>query len=102
MIDVKPLLARARALVAWVANKPVPTLAWITFGVVAVLNPAKVGVLLWAICKLAVFAHAGNWADCRIFPNDQPDKLDGIEQGTAWKRKAWLICAAIVAGALAP
>lgn len=96
------LIARARSIVQWVAGKPVPTLAWITFAVVLLLNPAKAGVLLWGICKLAAFAHAGNWVDCRIFPGDQPETLDGVEQGTAWKRKAWLICAAILAGALAP
>lgn len=86
----------------WIDGKPVPTLAWITFGVVALLNSAKIGVLVWGICKLAAFSHAGNWVDCRFFPDDQPGNLDGIEQGTAWKRKAWLICSAILAGALLP
>lgn len=94
--------SKLSALRQRVTANPVLLLAWSAFAVVAVLNSAKVGVLIWAVCKLAVFAHAGNWVDCRIFPADQPDQLDGIEQGTAWKRKAWLICAAILAGALAP
>lgn len=81
---------------------PVVTLAVITFGVVAALNSAKIGVLIYAVCKLAVFAHAGNWMDCRIFAGAQPERLAGVEQGTAWKRKALIIAAAILAGALAP
>ncbi|MDP1696480.1 MAG: putative holin [Xanthomonadaceae bacterium] len=82
--------------------QPVIALAWVTFVVVAFLNPAKIGVLVYGVCKLALFAHAGNWVDCHRFPNDQPENLVGIEQGTAWKRKSWIICAAILAGALAP
>lgn len=81
---------------------PVVTLAWITFAVVTVLNPAKVGVLIYGICKLTAFAHAGNWMDCRIFGHAQPEGLDGVEQGTAWKRKALIVAASILAGALAP
>ena len=96
------LVSRIQSVGKWVGGKPVPTLAWITFGVVVILNPAKSGVLVWGICKLAAFAHAGNWVDCRFFPVDQPEALSGVEQGTAWKRKAWLICSAIIAGALLP
>lgn len=82
--------------------KPVIALAWVTFAIVAVLSPAKIGVLIYGVCKLAVFAHAGNWMDCRIFHGAQPEQLTGVEQGTAWKRKALLVAAAIIAGALAP
>lgn len=81
---------------------PVATLAWITFTIVAVLNPVKIGVLIYGVCKLALFAHAGNWMDCRFFSGAQPDALIGVEQGTAWKRKALIVAAAILAGALAP
>lgn len=82
--------------------QPVLWLFAITFIAVAFLNPMKIGLLLWGISKLAVFAFAGDWVDSRIFPDDQPDNLEGIAQGTAWKRKSLLIAAAIVAGALLP
>jgi len=94
--------SRIASLYQRATANPVVALAWITFAVVAYINVAKVGVLLWGICKLAAFAHAGNWVDCRRFSDDQPENLAGVEQGTAWKRKAWIICAAIIAGALAP
>lgn len=96
-IGIRNIYTRAAA-----SANPVVALAITTLIVVAILNPAKVGVLLWAVCKLLVLAHAGNWADCRIFGYAQPERLTGIEQGTAWKRKALIVAAAIVAGALAP
>lgn len=96
------IIERLQSIYQRAIASPVLLLAWSAFAVVAAMNHAKVGVLIWGICKLAVFAHAGNWMDCRIFPHAQPERLDGIEQGTAWKRKAWLVCAAILAGALAP
>lgn len=102
MFNFTPPLARVKALWLSLGNNAVPVLAVVTLVAVAALNTAKIGVLLWAVCKLAVFAHAGNWVDRRIFPADQPGDMSGIEQGTAWKRKAWIVCAAIIAGALAP
>lgn len=80
---------------------PVLWLFLITFAVTAFLNPVKLGLFAWAVSKLAGFAFLGHWIDSRFFAQAQPDKLSGIEQGTAWKRKALIIAAAIVAGALA-
>lgn len=87
---------------AWLTAQPVLWLFVLTFLIVALLNPVKVGLLLWGICKLAAFAFAGHWIDARIFPQAQPHELSGIEQGTAWKRKGLLVAAAIIAGALLP
>ena len=91
-----------KKIYAKLTAQPVLWLFLITFIVVASLNPMKIGLLFWGICKLAAFAFAGDWVDGRIFPDDQPDGLEGIAQGTAWKRKSLIIAAAIVAGALLP
>jgi hypothetical protein len=91
------------ALQRWRAKltaQPVLWLFLLTFIVVVALKPAKVGLLLWGICKLAAFAFTGDWCDARIFPDAQPDNLIGIERGTAWKRKGLIVAAAIIAGAL--
>ena len=81
-------------------KQPVLLLFVITFAVVIVLAPVKIGLLAWGICKLAAFAFAGDWVDSRIFPGAKPQALVGVEQGTAWKRKGLIVAAAIVAGAL--
>jgi hypothetical protein len=93
----------AAALQRWrskLTAQPVLWLFLLTFIVVVALKPAKVGLLLWGICKLAAFAFAGDWCDARIFSDAQPEQLTGIEQGTAWKRKGLIVAAAIIAGAL--
>ena len=98
-MDENPsLFDRARARLT---AHPVLWLFLITFAVTAFLNPVKLGLFAWAVSKLAGFAFLGNWIDSRFFAEAQPNKLHGIEQGTAWKRKALIIAAAIVAGAVA-
>jgi hypothetical protein len=82
--------------------QPVIILFIATFACVIFLNPAKIGLLLWGVSKLAAFGFAGDWIDSRIFRGAQPDKLTGIEQGTAWKRKGLIVAASIVAGAMLP
>ena len=92
---LKDLLARWKV-------QPVLVVAVITFAVVAFLNPAKVGLALYGISKLTLFAFAGQWIDDRIFRTAQPEQLEGVAQGTAWKRKGLIVAASIVAGALVP
>lgn len=74
----------------------------VTFGIVIALNPAKVGLVLYGVSKLALFAQVGRWVDGWVFRDSKPEELIGAAQGTAWKRRAWIVCAAIVAGALLP
>lgn len=92
---IKSYLARWRI-------QPVLVVAVITFAVVAFLNPAKVGLALYGISKLTLFAFSGNWMDGRIFLTAQPEHLEGVAQGTAWKRKGLIVAASIIAGALVP
>lgn len=66
------------------------------------LNPAKLGLMLWGCARLAVYAYIGYWIDRIMFPHGRPHTLDGIAEGTAWKRRALIVAACILAGALLP
>lgn len=88
-------------LYAKLTAQPVLWLFLITFLVVAFLNPMKIGLLFWGICKLACFGFAGAWVFDRLFRKYSPDE-PGIIEGTLWKLKALIVAASIVAGALLP
>jgi hypothetical protein len=94
--------SRARRVFDKLTSQPVLLVAIATFAVVLILNPMKLGLMLYGIAKLTAFAFAGDWVDSRIFKRAQPEHLDGIAQGTAWKRKGLIVAAAIIAGALVP
>lgn len=81
---------------------PLLLLGAITFGVVLVMNPAKVGLLIWGASRIGLYAYLGYWVDRIIFPYARPHVLTGIAQGTAWKRRALIVSAALLAGALLP
>jgi hypothetical protein len=93
---------RARRVIDKLTSQPVLLVFLATFAVVLFLNPMKLGLMLYGIAKLTAFAFAGDWVDARIFKRAQPEDLEGIAQGTAWKRKGLIVAAAIVAGALVP
>lgn len=94
--------SRGRRIFNKLTAQPVLLVAIATFAVVLFMNPVKLGVMLYGIAKLTAFAFAGDWVDTRIFKRAQPEQLDGIAQGTAWKRKGLIVAAAIIAGALVP
>jgi hypothetical protein len=81
---------------------PLLALGLIVFGVVLLMNPMKLGLMLWGAARLGVYAYIGYWADRIIFPYARPHSLTGIAEGTAWKRRALIVAAAILAGALLP
>lgn len=75
----------------------------ITFAIVVWLAPQKAGLALFGISKLAMGAYTGYWIDRLCFRReDRPHRLEGIAKGTAWKRRAIIIAASIVAAALIP
>lgn len=82
-------------------TQPVLVLFLVTFAVVAFLNPIKIGLALWGICKLALFGYAGAWLSTRLFRAMREDD-PGIVEGVLWKLKAAIVCASILAGALLP
>lgn len=69
---------------------------------VMVMNPAKVGLTLFGIAKIGLGAYLGYWIDRLLFPYARPHLLEGVAQGTAWKRRAVIVAAAILAAALIP
>lgn len=69
---------------------------------VLMMNPAKVGLTLYGIAKIGLGAYLGYWIDRLLFPYARPHTLDGIAQGTAWKRRAAIVAASIIAAALIP
>lgn len=95
--------AIARKLRDLSRGAPLLLLFALTFAVVLVLNPAKVGLVLWGVSKIALCAYVGYWADRLCFrPEDRPHLLDGIRQGFAWKRRSLIVAAAILAGGMLP
>lgn len=75
----------------------------ITFAVVAFIAPQKAGLAVWGLSKLALGGYVGYWIDRTVFrPEDRPHLLEGIARGTAWKRRACIVSAAIIATALLP
>lgn len=83
-------------------GSPLLVLGLVAFGIVFLLNPAKLGLMLWGCARLAVYAYIGYWVDRVLFKYARPHTLDGIAEGTAWKRRALIVSAAILAGALLP
>lgn len=81
---------------------PLLLLGVIALAVVLVLNPAKAGLLVWGASRIGLYAWLGYWVDRVIFPYARPHTLTGIAEGTAWKRRALIVAAALIAGALLP
>ena len=81
---------------------PLLLLGSVTFGVVLLMNPTKVGLLIWGASRIGLYAYLGYWVDRVLFPDARPHVLTGIAQGTAWKRRALIVAAALLAGALLP
>lgn len=82
---------------------PLLALFLATIFAVLMLNQQKAGLTLFGVSKLALGGYLGYWCDRLGFrPEDRPHRLEGISKGTAWKRRAIIIAAAIVAAALIP
>lgn len=76
---------------------PLYSLFLVCFAVVLCLNPMKAGLTLFGVGKVLLGGLGGYFIDRYAFREaDRPHLLTGIERGTAWKRRAWIICAAII------
>lgn len=67
-------------------------------GIVYWFAPAKLLVISFGLAKLTLFGLGGALVDYLLFPSDAPEDLKGIEQGTAWKRRALIVAASILSG----
>lgn len=82
---------------------PLALLFLITFAVVLFIAPQKAGLAVWGLSKLALGGYVGYWVDRLTFrPEDRPHLLEGVSKGTAWKRRAGIVAAALIATALLP
>lgn len=74
----------------------------ITFWWTSTEAPAKVGLTIYGLSKIAAGGYLGYRMDRAIFPYARPNKLEGIAAGTAQKRRAGIIMACIIAAGLIP
>lgn len=63
-------------------------------------NAVKVGLLAWLVCKESTLAYLGYWIDRLLHPRSRPGDLRDIERMAAEKRRAFIVCAAMLAGGL--
>lgn len=105
------LAARALPLFDAVRDKlrasPLLLVGLLTLWLIAMPNPlveytsgVKVGLLSWLVCKESVLAYLGYWIDRLLHPNSRPSDLKDIERMASEKRRAFIICAAMLAGGL--
>jgi len=108
---IAALVAAALPLVASLRDKlrgaPLLLVGLITLWLIATPNPivdntntVKVGLLAWLVCKESVLAYLGYWIDRLLHPRSRPHELKDIERMAAEKRRAFIICAAMLAGGL--
>lgn len=90
----------------WFADKvrgwPLVLIFVITMPIVVLISPERVGILLWLLTKAAFYCYFAYWVDRLAFPYARPHMLQGIAHGTAQKRRALLLAAAIFAAGITP
>ncbi len=74
----------------------------VLLALVALVNPAKIGVYGWLVSKLSMAAVLGFGFDRAGFPDARPSALEGIEKAMAQTRRGTIIAAALVAAGLMP
>jgi len=95
---LRAVLDRLRdRLRAW----PWLALALAACGVMAVIAPWQLGVLVWALAKLALAAWLGYWIDRTVYPYARPHEAhDNQAFGAATLRRAIILVGAMIALAL--
>lgn len=74
----------------------------VLLAVVIAMAPAKLGLTLYGFGKIAGGMYVGLWGDRLIFPYARPHLLEGIAQGAACKRRAFVVGMCVLAAALIP
>ena len=64
--------------------------------------PAKMLLITYGLAKGIVFALSGALTDYLLFPDDAPEALDGVAQGTSWKRRALIVFGFLIVAAQVP
>lgn len=79
-----------------------PLLFLVSLAVVLVLNPVKLGLLVWGLCKISLGATLGHLIDWTLFPDHDPGTQTGPAAGNAFTRRATIVAACIIAAGLIP
>lgn len=95
----RPAVAIAAAFIAdKLRASPLAVVFVLAFVGTLLMNPAKLGLLVWGIAKVSAGGYLGYWCDRLLFRSeDRPHLQQGIARGTAWKRRALIAAAAIFA-----
>lgn len=82
---------------------PLVAIFLIAFLITVALAPAKAGLAVWGVAKLACGGYIGYWIDRLCYrPESRPHRLDGISRGAAEKRRAIIVAASVIATGLLP
>ena len=74
-----------------------------TFGWVLHVAPAKVGLTVYGVSKIALCGYLGYWVDRLCFRADaRPHARCDATVHWAWMRRALIVAASLLAGALIP
>ena len=66
------------------------------------IAPAKMLLIAYGLAKGVVFALSGALTDYLLFPDDAPEALEGVAQGTSWKRRALIVFGFLIVAAMLP
>ncbi|NJR43956.1 hypothetical protein HC761_00250, partial [bacterium] len=58
--------------------------------------------IAYGVGKAILFAVTGTLIDVLLFPDSQCEQLEGVAQGTAWKRRALIVFGALIIAANVP
>lgn len=89
----------------WIHGKALvvmPFLFIVSLAVVLALNPVKLGLLVWGLCKISLGATVGHLIDWTLFPDHEPASQVGPAAGNAFTRRATIVAACIIAAGLIP
>lgn len=64
--------------------------------------PAKMLLIAYGLAKGIVFALSGALTDYLLFPDDAPEALEGVAQGTSWKRRGLIVLGFLIVAAQLP
>lgn len=82
---------------------PLVVIFLIAFAITVFMAPAKAGLAVWGIAKLACGGYTGYWIDRLSYRREsRPHRLEGISRGAAEKRRAIIIAASVIATGLLP
>jgi hypothetical protein len=89
----------------WLGKRDVRMIEWwaiavLALALIAYFHPQQLGVTLYKVSLVSLFAVLGFRLDRAIFPYARPDKVERDERAAAGLRRAILMAAVIIGGTL--